>query len=259
MRIAPLLFGLCAVAVTCVCVPAAAARELQRFESPATRAALVELYTSEGCSSCPPADVWLSGLAADPRLWHSLVPVAFHVDYWDALGWPDRLATAGFSARQRRHVARGHVQQVYTPGFVVAGREWRGWFSGEALAPAAPPAGVLRAAVDDAGSVTVTWLPAAGADSEPEAQVALLGFGLASTVRSGENAGRKLHHDFAVLALADAALQPAAGGDWQARLSLPRARLPAQRYALAVWVEHRGDPAPLQATGGWLVAPPAGP
>ncbi len=58
-----------------------------------TRVNLLELYTSEGCSSCPPADRWLSGLRQDPRLWRQLVPVAFHVDYWDGIGWPDRFAS----------------------------------------------------------------------------------------------------------------------------------------------------------------------
>ncbi len=75
-----------------------------RFESGPAQTALVELYTSEGCSSCPPADHYLSGLARDPGLWKQFVPVAFHVDYWDQLGWTDRLASAQYSDRQRSYL-----------------------------------------------------------------------------------------------------------------------------------------------------------
>ena len=57
------------------------------------RTTLIELYTSEGCSSCPPADRWLSRLKDDPRLWKQIVPLAFHVDYWNYLGWRDRFMT----------------------------------------------------------------------------------------------------------------------------------------------------------------------
>ncbi|MCB1738986.1 MAG: DUF1223 domain-containing protein, partial [Gammaproteobacteria bacterium] len=95
--------------------------------------ALLELFTSEGCSSCPPADRWLSGLIDDPRLWRELVPVAFHVDYWDYLGWPDRFASREFSRRQRDHARSGGLSQVYTPGVVLNGAEWRGWHRGRPL------------------------------------------------------------------------------------------------------------------------------
>src|SRR2546423_1193112 len=70
------------------------------FESGAARVALLELYTSEGCSSCPPADAWLTRLKGSPDLWRKFVPVAFHVQYWDRLGWRDRLGDPRFAERQ---------------------------------------------------------------------------------------------------------------------------------------------------------------
>src|SRR5215467_12960255 len=76
-----------------------------KFQSGTNRAALVELYTSEGCSSCPPAEEWLSQLKIDPRLWMDFVPVAFHVDYWVYLGWRDPFGTGSFSERQRAYAA----------------------------------------------------------------------------------------------------------------------------------------------------------
>jgi hypothetical protein len=90
------------------------AQEL-RFQSSAKQVALIELYTSEGCSSCPPAEAWLSQLKADPGLWTSFVPIAFHVDYWDNLGWRDRFAAEKFTARQRAYAVEWSGDSLYTP------------------------------------------------------------------------------------------------------------------------------------------------
>src|SRR4029434_8268682 len=103
------------------------AQEL-RFQSSAKQTALIELYTSEGCSSCPPAEAWLSQLKADPGLWTSFVTVAFPVDYWDNRGWRHRLSAAKFTARQRASGVEWGGDSLYTPAFAVNGREWRGWF-----------------------------------------------------------------------------------------------------------------------------------
>ena len=92
------------------------------FEGGDTQVALVELYTSEGCSSCPPAEARLAKLRDDPELWKTIVPVAFHVDYWDGLGWPDRFASKAFTLRQYDYAARWRNGSVYTPAFVQNGR-----------------------------------------------------------------------------------------------------------------------------------------
>ena len=95
------------------------------IKSPETRTNLIELYTSEGCSSCPPADQWLSRLKVHPQLWHQLVPIAFHVDYWDYIGWQDRFARPEFSERQRLYARQNNLSTVYTPALVLNGTEWR--------------------------------------------------------------------------------------------------------------------------------------
>src|SRR3989442_5219435 len=95
------------------------------FTSGNERVSLVELFTSEGCSSCPPADSWLSGLCEDAGLWKRFVPVAFHVDYWDGLGWKDRWASPEFSTRQRTYAAAWRSGSVYTPGVDLNGQESR--------------------------------------------------------------------------------------------------------------------------------------
>src|SRR5258708_40149645 len=97
------------------------------FQSSETQTALLELYTSEGCSSCPPAETWLSRLKESPGLWKDFVPVAFHVDYWDRLGWRDPFADRGFSDRQSAYAELWHSENVYTPEFVLNGKDWRAW------------------------------------------------------------------------------------------------------------------------------------
>jgi hypothetical protein len=228
-----------------------------QFTSPETRVTLLELYTSEGCSSCPPADRWLSGLRDDPRLWREVVPVAFHVDYWDAIGWPDRFASAAHSERQRTYARSGHVGSVYTPGFVVDGREWRGWFrGGSPTIGGGARSGVLALEVDGA-RVSARYVPDAAADPAGplELHVVRLGFGLVTEVAAGENSGRTLRHDFAVL---DHRHVPLAddGEALRAALESPQPGRGAERYAIAAWVASRGDPAPLQAVGGWLPLTP---
>jgi hypothetical protein len=83
--------------------------------------------------SCPPADEWLGRQKEATELWQRLIPLAFHVDYWDYLGWWDRFASAEFSQRQRDYRHSGGLGSVYTPGVVVNGQEWRGWYRGESI------------------------------------------------------------------------------------------------------------------------------
>ena len=108
------------------------------FESGAAQTTLLELFTSEGCSSCPVAEKWLSQFKTNSDLWKKIVPVAFHVDYWDNLGWPDRFAKAEFTLRQRRYAASWPTGAVYTPAFVVNGKEWSGFFDQKAPPKARP-------------------------------------------------------------------------------------------------------------------------
>jgi len=110
-----------------VAVPVAA--ECTARSGPQT-AALVELYTSEGCSSCPPADRWLSSL--DERYKPgTLVPLALHVDYWDYIGWKDPYGKREHSLRQRRLSQLQRLALVYTPQVLLQGRDFRGWWSRE--------------------------------------------------------------------------------------------------------------------------------
>src|SRR5213594_2766651 len=222
------------------------------FESGEARTMLVELFTSEGCSSCPPADAWISQLKESPDLWKKIVPVAFHVDYWNNLGWRDRFAKPEFTARQRRYVAAWRGDSVYTPGFVVNGREWRDWFGNRALWRERPAiAGNLRVTLSNETDVTAVFTREDSRTSPLQLHVALLGSNLESDVKRGENSGRKLRHDFVVLQLAKTDLTNQ-GNLWTGTVLLSSSAETDKATALAAWVKSGETAPPIQATGGWL-------
>ena len=213
------------------------------------RVSLLELYTSQGCSSCPPADQWLSGLRGSDRLWREVVPVAFHVDYWNRLGWPDPFSRASHSERQRLHHRQGNTSGVYTPGFLVDGQEWRGYFRGTGLPSGSDaPGRLLVRAADE--QVVVTFQPqhAEPGDAQLLAHVGLVGVGHQTHVRAGENHGRRLQHDFVLLDYASAVLSDGK----TASLRPLRTDVRSQRQALVAWVSRGRELAPLQAAGGWI-------
>jgi hypothetical protein len=161
-------------------------------QSGATVPRLVELYTSEGCSSCPPADRWLSGLKGQP----GVIAVAFHVDYWNGLGWPDRFSSPAFTEKQKQGVGVNGSRYAYTPQIVINGRDWRG--------------ASLPTASSDTARVRLAWSRGAGGELKLSAQ-ALPGApsriqlwwvrvedGHQSRVRAGENRGETLNHDSVV-------------------------------------------------------------
>jgi hypothetical protein len=169
-------------------------------------AALVELYTSEGCSSCPPADRWLAGL--DRRYpAGSVVPLALHVDYWDYIGWKDPYAKREFSLRQRKFSQLQRMALVYTPQVLLQGRDFRAGGSksfDEALAKinAQPAKAKLRLAVLGADATGVEVEAAAELvqpSSEAALYIAAYQSRLESRVKAGENRGRLLTHDYVVL------------------------------------------------------------
>jgi hypothetical protein len=227
----------------------AASAKSWAFTSPKTQTTLIELFTSEGCSSCPPAERWLSRWKNDARLWKKVIPLAFHVDYWDDLGWTDRLASPAYSSRQRLYASKGYANSVYTPGIFTNGREWRGWFTKPQLVLKPSPAvGTLRVTVGP-NELSALFETARPMDHALLLNIAVVGFNIRSSIASGENRGKVLNHDFAVLNWR--ILRENSTHHWHTDhhgldLSQPHAR------ALAIWVSTPDDPTPLQATGGWL-------
>lgn len=224
-----------------------------RIASGPGRVSLIELYTSEGCSSCPTADRWIGELRNDPGLWREFVPVSFHVNYWDRLGWQDRFASRQFTRRQYAIASAWGSGSVYTPCFVRNGAEWRPAGQTPLVAGGAP--GLLTVTVGADGGADVNFAPAAGVRAGVFlVHVAVLGSGFVSKVTAGENGGSTLHHEFVALALVDRALAAdAAGSGFRARFPLPKPQVgDAPRTAIAAWVTRSGELEPIQAAGGWL-------
>lgn len=227
----------------------------QTIVSPETRVHLMELYTSEGCDSCPPAEQWLSGFTDDRRLWKQLVPVAFHVDYWDDQGWKDRFDSHLYTVRQQAISAKAGTRTIYTPEFVLDGGEWQNFFNHWPLSlPDPVKVGVLSLTAEGRG-VRVHFAPSAPSADRLEAHVVLLAFGVDVHVGAGENSGAVLTHDFLVLSYSHGGLTQMKGG-YDTQMILAPSPVKAQRYALAGWVSKAGDPEPLQAVGGWTAAMP---
>jgi hypothetical protein len=168
-------------------------------------AALVELYTSEGCSSCPPADQQLSRLreTLDPAA--QVVPLALHVDYWDYIGWKDPYAQGSFGERQTWLVRANRHKTVYAPQFFVGGTElrpWRGAIGDKVrqLNALPAPAGIrIQASLAPGGALALSAEATTPGGADPAAlYLALAESGLASKVTRGENTGATLAHDHVV-------------------------------------------------------------
>lgn len=182
-------------------------------ESGSQRTALLELYTSEGCDSCPPADRWASGLASRGFTSDRLVALAFHVDYWNYLGWRDPYSKAEYSDRQRTASARNRARVVYTPQFLLNGKDYRrATFVDDldervrTISRQPAQAGIrLRLGATNQGTLHVTgkaWVTEPRSQAGAHAYLALYENSLSNQVTAGENRGKRLRHDFVVRQLA---------------------------------------------------------
>jgi hypothetical protein len=198
------------------------------------RPTVLELFTSEGCSSCPPAEAFLGELAKRP----DVLALAFHVDYWDGLGWRDRFSLAASTLRQRLYAKSVGSFSVYTPQLIVDGRydvvgNDRASI-GRALAQARAPGVVVNLAVH-AGTVSVTLEPQGGV---PLSDVMLVAYqrSAVSRIGRGENAGRELE-EFNIVR----ALRPL--GHWSGapqQFEAPLGTIPADATDVAILVQPTG-------------------
>ncbi len=180
----------------------AAVGSLCSVDSAPQPAVVVELFTSQGCSSCPPADRWLGTLRE--RYGDRVVPLSMHVGYWDYIGWKDPFARREFNERQRLLADANGSRAVYTPGVFVQGREVRDWSSTakiDALVRSVqqkPSAAALKLGVESITSAAVTVRAQGKAPSGARLWLALVQSGLATAVKAGENRGETLRNDHVV-------------------------------------------------------------
>lgn len=212
---APLILG--------ACLPAWAESTTCEVQSGAQRTPVIELFTSEGCSSCPPADQWLSTLKGRP-----VVAQAFHVGYWDYIGWVDRFATSANTNRQRELAGLNHLSGIYTPQLVRDGHDWPEWRGSSRTLQTSSPAASGEPArasirvqrVGQTDQFTAQVKPVDGAVVW-SAYWTVTEHGHSSRVKAGENRGEFLQHDFVVR-------QYAPVGRYQGNQSLSFVSIPAQ-------------------------------
>lgn len=196
-----------AFALLAACGAAAAAQ--CSAKSAGHRVPLLELYTSEGCNSCPPADRWFSALPTRGLTPARVVALAFHVDYWNYLGWNDPFSKPEYSARQRAASARNKARFVYTPQLLLDGRDYqRGFFRDDfadridAIKRDNARAMILLDQVAEADEMVGVNITVTLADSAQQqgarVYVALYENDLSSRITAGENRGKRLRHDFVV-------------------------------------------------------------
>jgi hypothetical protein len=217
--------------------------------------ALLELYTSEGCSSCPPAERWLSNFGRD-RKDSRVVPIEFHVDYWNGDGWKDPFSDARYTRRQESLQKATGARFVYTPQIVVGGRDIPDWRTALSIpvtilrihSQQAKAALAIDATVADDAAIrgAVDAKLAAGTPAKNLSLVVVaLQNGLASRVTAGENRGERLTHDFVARDMASLPLTQAAGRlDFEFK---PRADWMARNMSLAAFVQDARSGEVLQA------------
>ncbi len=207
---------------------------------------MIELYTSQGCHSCPPAEKYLNDYKNHPQLWKRYIPIAFHVDYWDYLGWKDRFAAPEHTLRQRNYAKVNRQRAIYTPAFFVNGKPWRrGLFSAK-----------LDSNSTTVGSLVVKLtkqdLTAQFSPTKPEQAyqlyVAVLGMDLATDIKAGENTGRHSRHEFVVL---HHQVMTSQNLQWQ--MQVPAwSKYETDKLSLVAWLSLPDDPRPIQAVGGFI-------
>jgi hypothetical protein len=250
-----LLPGLLAVPFLMTLPLKAAAMPLQcEATSGSNRVAVVELYTSEGCSSCPPADRWLSALSASSGLGaDKVLPLAFHVDYWDYIGWKDPFADPRFTERQEVIAVRNRQRSLYTPQVVVDSTDWRQWWEPQRFLSqvnkvnqqAAPLTLKLQADWRPANKSAIAFsaevMPTESASDSGRTSlhVAVFEHQLETDVPRGENAGKTLRHDAVVRAWQDVGSVRDGQADYAAQMVKIPADVKPANLGMAAIVQDR--------------------
>ncbi|MCB9091460.1 MAG: DUF1223 domain-containing protein [Halobacteriovoraceae bacterium] len=225
----------------------------QEWESGVNQVSLVELFTSESCSSCPPAEKWLNGMIDDEGLWKNYVPVEYHVDYWNHLSWKDPFSKELFTERQRTYAKQLKSKSVFTPQILVNGIS-----NIKATAPY-PEArktkvGQLKVKFNSKEDVAdVVFTPAKKNLTKFKCEGALLGGGFQNKIKAGENSGKNLSHEFVVLTLSESLMKKMKNRyTCSLKLSTPNTFSDVKKKAIGVWIKEKASGKILQATGGFL-------
>lgn len=220
-------------------------------ESPVEKVLSLELFSSESCSSCPVADKWFGNLKSDKKVFVDYVPMVFHVDYWNYLSWKDKYSSGRMTDRQVAYASRWPKRNVYTPGVILDGQEWRDWKDKkkpEIASLRRPKVGTLTLSKLDGSKFSLKFKPIKKPEAPLTAHMAILGFDLSTKVTAGENEGKTLQHNFVVL-------------DWfmkklndenEAAFKVKLEKYKDQKIAFAAWVNQGSNPTPMQILGDYF-------
>ncbi len=228
------------------------------FTSSEEQVSLLELYSSEGCSSCPPAEKVLYDMRGEPGLWRSFVPIGFHVTYWDRLGWIDKLANQNFTERQYAYERELGTGNVYTPEFILNGKELRSVPSFSTNSNL-KKSGQLNLILMKNQELSLEFKPVKDFKTNLrghnlQGQVVTLGNEIESNVKSGENKGVTLRHSFVALNMQTLPLKYIAETQsYAGKIALQTVKNPGTKnLSLAAWVSLKNSIVPIQAVGGDL-------
>lgn len=222
-----------------------------KFKSTQDKTTIIELYTSQGCNSCPPADKWLSRLKDNPKLFKEFIPMAFHVTYWNYLGWRDIFSNKKNDLRQRYYANTiwGN-NSVYTPQFVINAKEYRRWFSNKQFPKLKKVyGGNLNIKYEDE-VLSVEYFNKNLKRKNVQINVAFLGFDYKIPIGAGENNHKILSHDFVVLKhIRKNIVINNYKLDFKLKLKIDEKKV--NNMALVVWINDDNFNI-LQSTGGYI-------
>lgn len=223
----------------------------QTFQSNEEKTSIIELYTSQGCSSCPPADKWLSNLKKHPELFSEFIPMAFHITYWDYIGWKDIFATKLNDNRQRYYSKNvWKKNSVYTPQFIIDAKEYRKWFTNKSFPKFDKKyGGKLKANINE-NILDISYFNKNIKNEKVYLNIALLGFDYKISVNAGENIYRTLEHDFVVLEHIQK-FESIENNKLIADINISQFRKNNKKTALVVWISQYNSNI-LQSTGGYI-------
>lgn len=212
----------------------------------------IELYSSESCSSCPPADKWFSEFKNYPGLWKTFIPIVFHVDYWNNLGWKDKLSSKEMTQRQVDVSMQWPKPSVYTPAVVANGKEWSRWHESKdhSLPEFKQQKSKIELTIYQEKNLSYT-VKVVGVNKNEKYKIwiAQLGMGLTSKITSGENSGETFEHNFVVLHLDKKEIL---NNEAEENFIIPKTDKQVTRLAIVAWIEKDKKSTPLQAAGSYL-------
>lgn len=229
------------------------------YNSGVNKIQLIELYTSQGCSSCPPADKLLSDTISSNGLWNKFIPIAFHVDYWNYLGWKDTYSSKQSTDKQKNHYYTGNSNNVYTPQFVVNSQEWRGFFSGDPLPSVkAERVGNLILKWDTNKNIAKMSFKNESLIIPDQCHFALLNFDKNVAIGAGENSGLSIAQNFSSLNFLTAVAE-VKNHNYQCEVNTQQftkllsnnSAANQHKQAFVGWLTTKSNKN-IQATGGWL-------